>query len=159
MTTNPNIQRIQELCRRGKLKATPQRLEIYRQLASTTEHPSAETVFHRVRETLPTISLDTVYRTLASLEKIGAAVRVEAFGDKARFDADLTPHHHLVCAVCREITDFSWPGFEELPLPENVVGWGETSSKNAVIRGVCRRCREGARSCSPPRSVGADRKK
>lgn len=157
MKTPQDIHHLQHLCRQRGLKLTPQRLEIYRQLASTTEHPSAETVYRRVRKNMPTISLDTVYRTLSSLEKIGAAVRVEASGDKARFDADMTPHNHLICTVCQKIADFSWPGFEALPVPDSVREWGEISAKNAVIRGVCQECREAAQNGLQPGSAEAGR--
>jgi Fur family peroxide stress response transcriptional regulator len=111
-------------------------------LAADKEHPSAETIFRRVQKKMPTISLDTVYRTLASLEKIGVATRVEASEDKARFDADMTPHNHLICTVCKSISDFSWPEFETLEPPESIEDWGSVSAKNAVLRGVCRTCRK-----------------
>ena len=46
------------------IKLTPQRLEIFREVASSLEHPDAETVYRAVHARMPTVSLDTVYRTL-----------------------------------------------------------------------------------------------
>ena len=142
MKAGLKIDELKEMCRRGGLKLTPQRWEIYSQLAADKGHPSAEVIYRRVREKMPTISLDTVYRTLASLEKIGAAARVEASEDKARFDADMTPHNHLICTVCKSISDFSWPEFEALEPPGIIDDWGRVSDKNAVLRGVCNACRK-----------------
>ena len=55
-------------CRRQGVKATHQRTEILRELAGTEEHPDAETIHERVRQRIPALSLDTVYRTLKLLE-------------------------------------------------------------------------------------------
>jgi Fe2+ or Zn2+ uptake regulation protein len=55
-------------CREHGIKATHQRIEIVRELASTEDHPDAESIYERVQERIPTISLDTVYRTLRLLE-------------------------------------------------------------------------------------------
>ena len=60
-------------CRRYGLKSTYQRAEIYRELASTEEHPDVETIYARVRSRIPAVSLDTVYRTLRLLEKKGSS--------------------------------------------------------------------------------------
>jgi Fur family peroxide stress response transcriptional regulator len=51
------------------LKFTHQRYLVYRAMVATKDHPSAETVWKRVRAEAPSISLDTVYRTLAALEQ------------------------------------------------------------------------------------------
>jgi len=39
-------------------------MEIFREVAQAGDHPDAEKVFQGVRERMPTVSLDTVYRTL-----------------------------------------------------------------------------------------------
>ena len=39
------------------------------------------------------------------LEEHGLVSRVHAFGDQARFDANLDPHYHLVCVRCRSVSD------------------------------------------------------
>lgn len=43
-------------CRDKHIKATHQRMEILRELASTGEHPDAETIFKRVRRRIPAVS-------------------------------------------------------------------------------------------------------
>ena len=49
---------------------TPQRLAIYKALIESTDHPSAENIFNRVRIFFPDIAIDTVYRTLSTFSEI-----------------------------------------------------------------------------------------
>jgi len=58
------------------LRLTHQRLEIVREIAASDEHPRAETVFRHVRTRVPTVSLDTVYRTLGTLVDHGLVRQV-----------------------------------------------------------------------------------
>jgi len=58
------LERFVDVCRQKGLKVTPQRLEIFRELAASEEHPTAETLFNGIKVRMPTVSLDTVYRTL-----------------------------------------------------------------------------------------------
>lgn len=128
------------LCRRTGLKLTHQRLEIYRELASTYDHPSAEDVYRRVLKRMPTISIDTVYRTLLTFEHFGLAGRVYAFDDKARFDANVSPHPHLACVRCKSIKDFEWEAFDKMKPPAKTKKWGKVESKHAVLKGLCKEC-------------------
>ena len=48
-----------ELCQNRGFKATPQRLEIFRQVAQTDEHPEVDAIYARVRRRMPTVSADT----------------------------------------------------------------------------------------------------
>jgi Fe2+ or Zn2+ uptake regulation protein len=91
------------LCKATGLKITPQRVEIYKALVSTTEHPSAEMLWRKVKSVFPNISLDTVNRTLLTLNEIGAAFIVEGSGDVKRFDGGTKCHQHLRCVKCRKI--------------------------------------------------------
>ena len=52
------LRQFADVCRRRGLKVTRQRLEIFRELASTDAHPTAEEIFNRVRLQLPLVSLD-----------------------------------------------------------------------------------------------------
>lgn len=127
---------------RGKgLRLTHQRLEVYRALMEAKDHPSAEEVHGRLKERLPTVSLDTVYRTLATMEKHRLVSRVEALDDKSRFDLNLEPHHHVVCVKCKSVRDFRWPEFERLAVPGPALADGATLvGRHGEIRVVCRKC-------------------
>jgi Fur family peroxide stress response transcriptional regulator len=129
-----------EACRRAGLKLTHQRLEILRELALSNDHPSAEVLHSRLTKRIPTLSLDTVYRTLATFNQYGLAQKVETAESQARFEIVHERHHHLICRHCHEIVDFHWPSIDDLALPETVGVWGRIDSRNAVIYGVCRKC-------------------
>lgn len=122
------------------LKFTNQRYLVYKAMVEARDHPSAETVWRRVREAAPAISLDTVYRTLASLEARGLVTRVPGGGEESRFDGDASPHHHLVCLQCGGIEDFVMPGAGLSDLPPEVAAWGRVRDAQVLVRGVCRRC-------------------
>lgn len=122
------------------LRLTHQRLEILRELVGAKDHPSAEMVFGRVRRRLPTISLDTVYRTLSTFDELGLIMRVPVTGDQGRFDADTSPHHHFVCSRCKSIYDFLWDEFDRLQLPGDSESLGRVADRRVVVRGVCNNC-------------------
>ena len=134
------MDRFRDAFKGAGLKLTHQRLEIYQALAEAKDHPSAEMIFSRVRRRLPTISLDTVYRTIGTFERHGLLIRIPAFDDQGRFDADLSDHHHYVCDRCRGIMDFFWAGFNGLEPPPEARRWGRVDRVNVVVRGICRGC-------------------
>ncbi len=138
-----------EKCRRAGIRLTHQRLELFREIAGDTGHPSAEDVYRRIRSKLPTISLDTVYRTLSTFEHHGIISKVQVLDERARFDPDPFPHNHLVCVKCKGIADFSWPAFEKIQPPPETGKWGRITDKHAELRGVCKKCLKQSREKKP----------
>lgn len=122
------------------LRATHQRLEIFKALTESKDHPSAETLYGDLRKKMPTISLDTIYRNLHIMETHGLIIRVVTGQSQARFEANLSPHHHLICKICHTITDILWIDFDSLKIPQKQVNWGRMDSKQATITGICRNC-------------------
>jgi Fur family peroxide stress response transcriptional regulator len=127
-------------CRAAGLKVTHQRTEIYRQLLLIADHPSAETLHKRLLPILPSISLDTVYRTLTTLEQYSLVSRIQTAESQARFEAVCTPHHHLICSNCKQVMDFQWPDIDQLELPSTINQWGSIDSKTIVMYGICKNC-------------------
>jgi Fur family peroxide stress response transcriptional regulator len=122
------------------LKLTHQRLEIFNMLMSMEDHPAAEDVYAAVKTKIPTISFDTVYRTLALFERHGVVGRVQYLDDRTRYDPNTGPHYHVVCKKCKKIVDFSWPDLDELRAPDEIEGWGAIEHKYLEFRGICREC-------------------
>jgi len=127
-------------CRSAGLKVTHQRTEIYRHLLIIADHPSAETLHKRLLPALPSISLDTVYRTLATLELHGLVTRIQTAESQARFEVAHKPHHHLICSRCKDVMDFYWPAIDSVDLPEIAGTWGQVGSKTIVMYGICKSC-------------------
>ncbi len=126
--------------RRKGLRVTHQRMEIFRELAATDEHPDAETVYQRVSERVPAVSRDTVYRTLATLEAHGLVSRADILGGPARYDADTERHHHFVCTRCGAVKDFRSRALDDLPIPRSAKAIGRVASAHVQVRGICAEC-------------------
>ena len=141
MPSEPQIDRRLEIftqkCRDEGLKLTHQRIEIFRELVSTEDHPDAETVFEGVREHLPSISRDTVYRTLSTLEQTGLVRRLDFSWGRGRFDGNPDVHHHFICTECGLVRDFTSRTFDELSPPSRVRAWGEVRGMQVQLRGIC----------------------
>ncbi len=142
--------RFKDVARRAGVKLTHQRLEIFREVASSVEHPAVEAVFRAVQARIPTVSLDTVYRTLWMLEDLGLVMTLGPRHGAVRFDANLRPHHHFVCIRCGLTRDFEDPSFDALRVPGTVKHYGAVVGTRVELRGVCRNCsRRAARSTRP----------
>jgi Fur family peroxide stress response transcriptional regulator len=97
-------------------------MAVYKVLLETKEHPSTEMVFQEVRKVFPSISLDTVNRTLNTLSEIGIAFVVEGSGDAKRFDGNLDNHQHFKCVKCKRVIDFYHKSFDNIKIPKNISG-------------------------------------
>ena len=134
------LERFTSRARAAGLKLTHQRLEIFREVASSLEHPDAETVFRAVRRRMPTVSLDTVYRALATLSDLGLITALSPRRDGVRFDANLDQHHHFVCIRCGMTRDFESAELNTLHVPAVAAGYGEVIAARVEVRGLCGRC-------------------
>ncbi len=138
--TEKRIAMFLEICRQQGVKATHQRTEILRELAGSDEHPDAETIYERVRQRIPAISVDTIYRTLRLLEDRGVISRVGSIRDRTRFDANTDRHHHFVCTACGMIGDFYSEIMDRFPVPREVSEMGNVEGVYVELRGICRNC-------------------
>ena len=134
------LDEVKELFRKEGIKLTHQRLEVLEEISMAEDHPSAEKLYDRIRKRLPTISIDTIYRTLGTIERMGLISRVEVLDDQSRFDPTTELHHHLVCVSCKSIEDFYWPSFDKMKPPVDTGKWGRMLSNHAELRGICTRC-------------------
>lgn len=89
---------IRELLERHGVRCTRQREAVYAALAGSPRHPTAEELFHEIRQRLPGLSLATVYNALEALCARGLARRLPALDGSGaiRYDAEVHPHVHLV---------------------------------------------------------------
>lgn len=125
------------------IRLTHQRLEIVREIAATDEHPDVETIFRGVRERVPTISLDTVYRTLGTLAEAGLVRRVTATAGPSRFDANVSRHHHFVCTRCGLVRDVVDPSLDAVRADDVTASFGTVETVDIHLKGICRSCRHG----------------
>lgn len=143
------LARFKAASRRAGVKLTHQRLEIFAQVARTGEHPDAETVYRRVRERVPTLPLDTVYRTLWLLLDLGLLSTLGLPRARVRFDANLRRHHHFVRTACGLAPTSTAP-------PSTRWRSRPPSRRSAAWSGRCLRCARQSKgrgaTATPPRN-------
>jgi len=134
------LEQLRSALRGAGVKLTHQRLEIFREVAARLDHPGADAIFSAVKGRLPTVSLDTVYRTLRLLDELGLITTLGPRREGLRFDPNLAPHHHYVCVRCGLVQDFESPRLAGLRVPAAVRGLGTVEGVQVEVRGLCTRC-------------------
>ena len=138
-TIQNRIKHFPETCKAAGLKVTHQRTAVYSMLAATETHPSPEEVYTAIRESLPSISLATVYKILDLFHKRGFLRKVSTENQVARYDANVGQHHHMICNKCGTIMDVSSNGMEVSP---EVKAQGfQVDHYDIVFYGRCASCR------------------
>lgn len=104
------------------------------------DHPTAEMVYSKAKEELPTISLGTVYRILKELVADGRVVELCFAGMPSRYDKTLHAHAHLCCKNCGKIVDIEYDNSKFLL---EVLKKGDTIIDEAQITltGLCAECK------------------
>jgi len=127
-------------CKENNLRMTTQRMAIYEEVARSKDHPNADTIFKKIQRKHPTISFDTVNRTLQTFAEIGILNVVEGHGDPKRFDPNADTHHHFRCVRCNRIIDFYDDSYDRLKLPKQFKKGFIVLGKKVVLEGICDRC-------------------
>ena len=135
-----NIEFLKKICSEAGIKLTHQRLEIFQEMMLSDDHPSADVLYERLKKRNPTIAIDTVYRTLATFDKLGMIKKVHVMGERTLFDKNLDQHHHFVCTRCKAVQDIYWPEFDTTSPPTEASQIGRVTSRHIEIRGVCNNC-------------------
>ena len=125
-----------QILREAGLRVTQQRTAIVSVLASADDHPSAEEVYAKARLVDDTVSVATVYRTLAVLEGAGLIRKLSFEDAPARYEMmPQSDHDHLVDMDTGELIEI--PGDEIASLRERIaadMGY-EIVSQHTIIRG------------------------
>jgi Fur family peroxide stress response transcriptional regulator len=138
-------------------KHSRQRDEILAVLRGTTLHPGARWVYEQLRDTIPKLSLGTVYRNITFFQKEGLVVAVGVVDGEERFDAVTEPHPHAVCSRCGKVTDLA--GTDDAALRQlageftrSVAGFN-IDYRRTVFHGVCEECVSQENPADKPSSV------
>ncbi|SHN56075.1 Fur family transcriptional regulator [Desulfovibrio litoralis] len=118
---------------------TKQRTVMLNVLKKLKTHPTADEVYHIVREQIPKISLGTVYRNLEILAENGEILKIENAGSQKRFDGDLSPHQHVRCTHCGRIGDIMTTLPMTLDKIPSVEGFKITNTR-IEFEGICDKC-------------------
>ena len=112
---------------------------IYKTIASTKSHPSAQWVYEQLKDEIPNLSLGTVYRNIALFKEQGKVITVANVNGEERIDADVTDHAHFVCECCNKVYDLNSSELSPLEIGLKNNGF-EITRRNVVFYGKCRNC-------------------
>ncbi len=86
---------LQETLARSGQKVTPQREVVFGVLMAKRDHPTVDEVFNRARESMPGLSLATVYNCLETFVTCGLVRQVNHERESTRYCPNLASHAHF----------------------------------------------------------------
>ncbi|HLL76119.1 MAG TPA: Fur family transcriptional regulator [Pyrinomonadaceae bacterium] len=131
--------KIGERIRGAGLRLTPQRLAVLEYLQRTPGHKTAEQIGAELNRGRSRAARATVYNALRALRDAGLVSEVRLDGSTARYDVNLSPHHHFICRRCGRIEDVSAEAFGPPPACEVGEGYAVEACE-IVLRGLCPAC-------------------
>lgn len=122
------------------MRVTKQKELIYATVMNSCDHPTAETVFERVRKQLPKVSLGTVYRNLAILAENGDIKRIVVPNLPDRFDKTVAHHSHFYCRKCGKVFDVDFDNVQQLIDDASEKLGVITENIDVIFAGICKDC-------------------
>jgi len=122
------------------LRMTRQRRIIYDALMAKRDHPTADEVFSRVKKTMPTISLATVYNSLEKLVECGLVRQVNRDRESTRFCPNLKEHGHFYCRECGSVHDIDLPSTRPSGLGLSLPPGFKVDHLDLNLLGTCPEC-------------------
>jgi Fe2+ or Zn2+ uptake regulation protein len=124
----------------NELGLTKQREVVLRVIRDAHEHLTANEVFGRAKELLPSISFATVYNSLRYLKDAGHIAEISFGNGASRFDRITHRHDHAICTACGKLVDI------EMEHPAEIIKKAARQSKfkpeslEFTLRGLCPEC-------------------
>ena len=99
------LDNFRQAVREKHLPITPQKLEIFRIIASSASHPQAKEIHEQIKKKFENISLATVYKNLIGFKELGLIIEIPLTGSPNRYDAKLETHCHIVDTKSDQVYD------------------------------------------------------
>lgn len=125
---------------RTPTKYSHQREAIVNFLKTRDDHPTADVVYQNIKETIPNISLGTVYRNLNQLANAGMILRLPCDGKTDRFDAKTHPHCHFMCRSCGAVSDIPIDPSDRLIAEASSASANHIETTSVLFYGICSEC-------------------
>lgn len=100
---------LQEALSKAGQKLTTQRELVYSVLLTKRDHPSVDEVYQRARESMPGLSLATVYNCLETFVSCGLVRQVNHERESTRYCPNLLPHAHFRDESTGRVHDIELP--------------------------------------------------
>lgn len=99
---------IKEKIQESGLKATPQRIAIYREMQNLG-HASADMVVEGLKDSFPSLTVATIYNVLDSFVEAGLLAKRFSSNNKMYFDVNTYDHVHIYDENLNTYIDFNDP--------------------------------------------------
>lgn len=122
------------------LGLTRQRTVVLSVIRDAHEHLTANEVFGKAKELLPSISFATVYNSLRYLKDTGHIAEIQFGNGASRYDRMTHRHDHAICTACGKLVDI------EMEPPADIIKKAAKQSKfkpesiEFTLRGLCPDC-------------------
>ena len=140
------------------LRMTHQREIILEEIKKSTNHPTADELYERVKKRLPRISLATVYRNLEIMFEAGLINKLEISGRQKRFDWDLNQHDHIYCVQCHRVDNIDLGTQDKITLPPEESHGYQVSGCRVEFFGICPKCGKQGKKKIKTKKQGAKKK-
>ncbi len=108
-TTSKELDTLNHALADSGLRSTSKRELVYKIVSRAKDHPTADDVFARCRQEMPTFSLATVYNCLETLIKCNLIRQVNFVRQTTRYEPNLKPHAHFYCNDSGKVEDVDLP--------------------------------------------------
>lgn len=134
---NGKIENLTEYLVKHNIKPSFQRVKILENLIKYNDHPTADEVYKRVLEEIPTLSKSTVYNTINVFmeENILKGVCIEE--NELRYDIITSNHGHFKCKNCNMIYDFE---IDVDKIYSDSLNKFYIQEKDVYVKGLCSEC-------------------
>ena len=119
-----------------------QRNLVYDIIQVSCDHPTADMVYLRAKQTMPKISLGTVYRNLNELVELGKILRINVPGDSDRFVKMLVMHSLFFCEKWKSILDINEINLNDVVNEIEINNNIKILSNQISLYGICSKCQE-----------------
>lgn len=115
------------------------RVAILSYLREHYTHPTADEIFRDLRDSVPTLSLTTVYNTLKLFSDKGLCLSLTINEKQVCYDGQTHAHGHFLCSRCGKVYD--------IPQEDSMIGMNGTymhghriTEVHYYYKGVCSDC-------------------
>ena len=136
------LSELERLCRNEGVPCTIQRRVVFQAVLERDDHPTADQILEMVKDRVPGIARTTVYRVLDTLAAMGVIRRLHHAGVSSRFDGKIHRHHHLVCRMCRKVSDVEDEKLNRIGVSHVQSEGFEIEDFSVHLIGTCAACRQ-----------------
>ena len=128
------------------MKYSKQREMIFRAVKDEPVHPTADTVYTKLKPENPNLSLGTVYRNLGQLCECGKLLRVQAPFGAEHYDGFTEQHYHMQCTSCYNVFDIPMSLSASIAKEVEQATGHHISEQTVTFSGICNQCTNKSKS-------------